>query len=46
MVPEGELASVKELSFAFRRAASRLREMVSQEYWNAGGEGRTGERGP
>ena len=29
----GELASVKELSFAFRRAASRITEMTSREYW-------------
>ena len=28
----GELASVLELSFAFRRAISRLREMESEEY--------------
>lgn len=30
----GELASVKELSFAFRRAASRLVEMCSKNWWN------------
>ena len=29
---EGELASVQELSFAFRRAASRLIEMAGSEY--------------
>lgn len=29
----GELASVIELSFAFRRAASRLIEMCSRSYW-------------
>jgi predicted ATPase len=29
---EGELASVQELSFAFRRAASRLTEMAGSEY--------------
>jgi len=29
----GELASVKELSFAFRRAASRITEMCSKEWW-------------
>lgn len=32
VVPEGELASVKELGFAFQRAASRLQEMASYEY--------------
>lgn len=31
-VYEGELASIKELDFAFRRAASRLVEMRSVEY--------------
>ncbi len=30
----GELASVKELRFAFRRAASRITEMCSQSWWN------------
>lgn len=30
----GELASVKELSFAFRRAASRLMEMCSKHWWD------------
>jgi hypothetical protein len=29
---EGQLASIQELSFAFRRAASRLSEMSSVEY--------------
>jgi protein AFG1 len=29
----GELASVIELSFAFRRASSRLMEMCSRSYW-------------
>lgn len=29
---EGELASIQELSFAFRRAASRLVEISSVEY--------------
>jgi predicted ATPase len=29
----GELASVQELSFAFRRAASRMREMTSKSWW-------------
>eukprot|EP00978_Attheya_sp_CCMP212_P027456 scaffold91942_cov52-Attheya_sp.AAC.1 len=29
----GELASVRELSFAFRRAASRLTEMCSTDWW-------------
>lgn len=29
----GELASVKELSFAFRRATSRLLEMCSKTWW-------------
>ena len=29
----GELASVKELSFAFRRAASRMLEMCSKTWW-------------
>ncbi len=28
----GSLASIQELAFAFRRAASRLAEMNSQEY--------------
>jgi protein AFG1 len=28
-----EMASVKELSFAFRRAASRLLEMCSKTWW-------------
>ena len=31
-VLEGELASVQELGFAFRRAASRLSEMGGAEY--------------
>lgn len=30
----GELASVRELSFAFRRASSRLVEMTSKSWWN------------
>lgn len=34
LVLEGELASVQELSFAFRRAASRLVEMAGHE-WHA-----------
>ena len=29
----GELASVKELRFAFRRAASRITEMCSHSWW-------------
>lgn len=29
----GALASVRELGFAFKRAASRLKEMTSREYW-------------
>lgn len=29
---EGELASVQELHFAFRRTASRLTEMAGEEY--------------
>lgn len=29
---EGQLASIQELSFAFRRAASRLNEMTSISY--------------
>lgn len=29
---EGELAAIKELDFAFRRAASRLTEMSSKHY--------------
>ena len=29
---EGQLASVQELSFAFKRAASRLNEMASISY--------------
>jgi predicted ATPase len=33
-VLQGELASVKELGFAFRRAASRLHEMASAEYYD------------
>jgi protein AFG1 len=32
-----ELASVKELSFAFRRAASRLLEMCSKTWWSEKG---------
>ena len=32
-VLEGELASVQELGFAFKRAASRLIEMSSREYY-------------
>jgi protein AFG1 len=32
-VAVGELASVRELSFAFRRAASRLKEMSSKTHW-------------
>lgn len=36
IVPEGELASVKELAFAFKRAASRLVEMGSEEYLREG----------
>eukprot|EP00606_Chrysophyceae_sp_TOSAG23-5_P000311 GSChrysophyteH2.ASY1.ANO1.1719.1 assembled CDS len=32
LLMEGELASVQELSFAFRRAASRLTEMAGSEY--------------
>jgi predicted ATPase len=31
----GELASVKELSFAFKRAASRLMEMCSKHWWDS-----------
>jgi predicted ATPase len=31
-VLEGELASIRELSFAFRRAASRLAEMATETY--------------
>ena len=30
----GQLASVKELSFAFGRAASRLLEMCSKTWWH------------
>ena len=41
VVPEGELASVKELAFAFKRAASRLTEMASKEYLRGEG-GREG----
>ena len=29
---EGELSSVQELKFAFRRAASRLTEMAGKDY--------------
>jgi len=43
VVPEGELASVKELAFAFKRAASRLTEMASEEYLRGEG-GREGGR--
>jgi predicted ATPase len=32
---EGELSSIQELRFAFRRAASRLTEMAGQEYKSA-----------
>ena len=31
----GGLASVQELSFAFKRAASRLKEMTSQPWWES-----------
>lgn len=31
---EGQLASIQELSFAFKRAASRLNEMASANYPN------------
>ena len=31
----GGLASVQELSFAFKRAASRLKEMTSQTWWES-----------
>ena len=37
-VLEGELASVQELGFAFRRAASRLSEMGGAEYLSAHAE--------
>ena len=37
-VLEGELASVQELGFAFRRAASRLSEMAGSEYLDAHAE--------
>mmetsp|Transcript_10542 Transcript_10542/g.18569 ORF Transcript_10542/g.18569 Transcript_10542/m.18569 type:complete len:463 (-) Transcript_10542:76-1464(-) len=33
----GGLASVQELSFAFRRAASRLKEMTSRHWWEKQG---------
>lgn len=33
-VLEGELASVQELNFAFKRAASRLTEMSGREYYS------------
>mmetsp|Transcript_11036 Transcript_11036/g.16698 ORF Transcript_11036/g.16698 Transcript_11036/m.16698 type:complete len:520 (-) Transcript_11036:1405-2964(-) len=33
----GELASVQELSFAFRRAASRLKELTSLQFWKSQG---------
>lgn len=33
----GELASVKELSFAFKRAASRIKEMTSASWWSKNG---------
>lgn len=32
--PVSTLASVRELSFAFQRAASRITEMTSQRWWN------------
>jgi hypothetical protein len=32
---QGELASIQELSFAFRRASSRLIEISSEEYLSA-----------
>jgi cell division protein ZapE len=32
--PSAALASVRELSFAFQRAASRLEEMTSRAWWN------------
>lgn len=32
-VYEGELASIKELGFAFQRAASRMIEMSSEHYF-------------
>ena len=32
-VYEGELASIKELGFAFERACSRLIEMTSEHYF-------------
>jgi peroxisome-assembly ATPase len=32
--PIGALASVRELAFAFERAASRLMEMTSETWWN------------
>jgi len=35
----GELASVRELSFAFRRAASRLTEMCSTDWWKKSSTG-------
>jgi protein AFG1 len=31
---DGELASIRELSFAFRRAASRLTQMCSRQWWD------------
>lgn len=30
---QGELSSIKELGFAFRRAASRMSEMAGEEYY-------------
>ena len=35
---EGQLSSVQELSFAFKRAASRLVEMASSQYAKTYGE--------
>ncbi|KAL7528574.1 hypothetical protein ACHAWF_002612 [Thalassiosira exigua] len=39
----GELASVKELSFAFDRAASRLLEMCSETWWEEKGAAQPNE---
>ncbi len=36
-VTMGELASVRELSFAFRRAASRLKQMSCRKHWELNG---------
>eukprot|EP00957_Ditylum_brightwellii_P210225 15364693-Ditylum_brightwellii.AAC.1 len=41
----GELASVRELNFAFRRAASRLTEMCARDWWQRSNRSRSGLNG-